>query len=98
MSYIVDFVVDNLGDPETYTVMTPCRRVRFREKDRTVTTQASYNVYFPWFGNNTPNPPRPCEPGEEFIFDPQRTIWPGEKIKLETLNVAAATFSIIEEG
>jgi hypothetical protein len=60
MPLIRDFPIDNLGSPEIYTVQTVCQRVRIREKDRTVATQASFNVYFP---SSSTASPRECRRG-----------------------------------
>jgi hypothetical protein len=92
MPLIRDFPIDNLGSPEIYTVQTVCQRVRIREKDRTVATQASFNVYFPSSSTASPR-----EAGEEFLWDPQRFIVPGTKLSIESVNVGSAVMSIIEE-
>lgn len=91
MPIISEFVADNAGNPETYTVKGGCYRVRIREKDPAAPTLATFNVYFP----TTPQP-RPCTAGEEFAWEPGRLIFPGERLLLETVNVASATFVIFE--
>lgn len=92
MPLIRDFPIDNLGSPEIYTVQTICHRLRIREKDRSVATQATYNVYFP--SSSTPSP---REAGEEFLWDPGRFIMPGTKLSIESINVGSAVMSVIEE-
>lgn len=92
MALISDFPTDNLGAPDVYTVQTACQRIRIREKDRTLATQATFNVYL---GRGTTAQPQ--EAGETFLYDPQRFIMPGEQIRIETINVGAAVLTVFEE-
>lgn len=97
MPYTQDFVMDNVGSPDQYTVQTPCWTITLREKNRAAVTPATFNIYVPAVVANSPSY-FPYEGGETYICQPGYQMQPGLKpFAGETVNVASATFVAREE-
>jgi hypothetical protein len=94
MAYTQPFVVDNSGAPDQYVVQQDCLKIYVRETNRTLTTQASFNVYIPATSSSF----TPYEPGEPFIYETGFMIPAGSRpFAMATSNVATATFSVREQ-
>lgn len=94
MAGVFDFTIDNLGSPDQYTVGTVCKKIRIREKDRTVASLSGYEVFIPASGATFTS----RLPGEEHELMGIKLFQPGDKpFGLQSTGASSVVFTVTEE-